>query len=95
MRSDCIEVTPPTFDDDPDAIYVDETIVHAKLIREHMRWDEPFGFFRAPNGLGQGLGCALGIKMALRPCEPDARISQNPCLPWKVKPVLTTSNGST
>lgn len=49
-----------------DPIYVDETIVHAKLIREHMRWDEPFGFFRAPNGLGQGLGFALGIKMALR-----------------------------
>jgi acetolactate synthase-1/2/3 large subunit len=49
----------------PDAIYVDETIVHAKLVREHIRWDEPFGFFRAPNGLGQGLGFALGIKMAL------------------------------
>ncbi len=49
----------------PDPVYVDETIVHAKLIREYMRWDEPFGFFRAPNGLGQGLGFALGIKMAL------------------------------
>jgi acetolactate synthase-1/2/3 large subunit len=49
----------------PDAVLVDETIVHAKLIREHMNWDEPFGFFRAPNGLGQGLGFALGIKMAL------------------------------
>jgi acetolactate synthase-1/2/3 large subunit len=49
----------------PDAVLVDETIVHARLIREHMRWDEPFGFFRAPNGLGQGLGFALGVKMAL------------------------------
>jgi acetolactate synthase-1/2/3 large subunit len=48
----------------PDAIYVDETIVHARLVREHMRWDDPFGFYRAPNGLGQGLGFALGIKMA-------------------------------
>jgi acetolactate synthase-1/2/3 large subunit len=49
----------------PDAIYVDETIVHARLVREHMRWDEPFGFYRAPSGLGQGLGYALGVKLAL------------------------------
>jgi acetolactate synthase-1/2/3 large subunit len=49
----------------PDAVYVDETIVHAKLVREHMTWDEPFGFYRAPNGLGQGLGYALGIKLAM------------------------------
>jgi len=48
----------------PDAIYVDETIVHARLVREHVRWDEPFGFYRAPSGLGQGLGYALGIKLA-------------------------------
>ena len=49
----------------PDAIYVDETIVHARLIREHINWDEPFGFFRVPSGLGQGMGYALGIKLAL------------------------------
>jgi acetolactate synthase-1/2/3 large subunit len=49
----------------PDAICVDETIVHARLVREHFAWDEPFGFFRAPSGLGQGLGYALGIKLAL------------------------------
>jgi acetolactate synthase-1/2/3 large subunit len=49
----------------PDAIYVDETIVHARLVREHMMRDEPFGFYRAPSGLGQGLGYALGVKLAL------------------------------
>ena len=49
----------------PDAVYVDETIVHARLIREHVMWDEPFGFYRAPSGLGQGLGYALGVKLAL------------------------------
>jgi len=49
----------------PDAIYVDETIVHARLIREHMICDGPFDFYRAPSGLGQGLGYALGIKLAL------------------------------
>jgi acetolactate synthase I/II/III large subunit len=49
-----------------DTIYVDETIVHANAIREHTMWDEPCGFFRAPSGLGQGLGYALGVKLALR-----------------------------
>ena len=39
--------------------------MHAQLVREHMTWDEPFGFYRAPNGLGQGLGYALGIKLAM------------------------------
>ncbi len=46
-------------------IYVDETIVHAAAIREHTIWNDPFGFFRAPSGLGQGLGYALGVKLAL------------------------------
>ena len=48
-----------------DTIYVDETIVHAAAIREHTIWNDPFGFFRAPSGLGQGLGYALGVKLAL------------------------------
>ena len=48
-----------------DAIYVDETIVHAAAIREHTMWNDPFGFFRAPSGLGQGLGYSLGVKLAL------------------------------
>jgi acetolactate synthase I/II/III large subunit len=48
-----------------DTIYVDETIVHAAAIREHTMWNDPFGFFRAPSGLGQGLGYALGVKLAL------------------------------
>jgi acetolactate synthase-1/2/3 large subunit len=45
--------------------YVDETIVHAGPIREHAIWEDPNGFFRAPSGLGQGLGYALGVKLAL------------------------------
>jgi acetolactate synthase-1/2/3 large subunit len=28
-------------------------------------WNEPLGFFRAPSGLGQALGYALGVKLAL------------------------------
>ena len=45
--------------------YVDETIVHSGTIRNHVMWDDPLTFFRAPSGLGQGLGYALGIKLAM------------------------------
>lgn len=45
--------------------YVDETIVHAGAIRNHVVWDDGQGFFRAPSGLGQGLGYALGVKLAM------------------------------
>lgn len=44
---------------------VDETIVHQTEIREHLMWDDPRTFFRAPSGLGQGMGYALGVKLAL------------------------------
>jgi acetolactate synthase-1/2/3 large subunit len=70
----------------PDAVCVDETIVHARLIREHMKWDDPFGFYRAPNGLGQGLGYALGVKLAM-PKRPvvvtigDGTFLYNPVIP--------------
>jgi len=45
--------------------YVDETIVHMKDLRDHLMWDDPHTFFRSPSGLGQGLGYALGVKLAL------------------------------
>jgi acetolactate synthase-1/2/3 large subunit len=48
-----------------DTAYVDETIVHATALREHLHWDDPLTFFRAPSGLGQGLGYALGVKLAM------------------------------
>ena len=44
---------------------VDEAIIHQTGIREHLSWDDPLTFFRAPSGLGQGLGYALGVKLAL------------------------------
>jgi acetolactate synthase-1/2/3 large subunit len=70
----------------PDTIYVDESIVHAGAIREHTMWEESFGFFRAPSGLGQGLGYALGVKLAL-PRRPvvmtigDGTFMYNPVVP--------------
>jgi acetolactate synthase I/II/III large subunit len=69
-----------------DTICVDETIVHARVVREHTLWDDPFGFFRAPSGLGQGLGYALGVKLAL-PKRPvvvtigDGTFMYNPVVP--------------
>src|SRR5690606_1721441 len=70
----------------PDAVYVDETIVHARLVREHMSWEDPYGFYRAPTGLGQALGYALGIKLAM-PTRPvivtigDGTFLYNPVIP--------------
>ena len=46
--------------------YVDETIIHASAIRDHAMFDDSLGFFRAPSGLGQGLGYALGVKLAMQ-----------------------------
>ena len=70
----------------PDTAYVDETIVHAAAIRDHLLWDDPLTFFRAPSGLGQGLGYALGVKLAM-PAKPvvmtigDGTFMYNPVVP--------------
>jgi len=49
-----------------EAIYVDETITHSPLIRQHLPHTMPQSFFRGSGGLGQGIGTALGIKLAAR-----------------------------
>jgi acetolactate synthase-1/2/3 large subunit len=69
-----------------DTAYVDETIVHANALRDHLHWDDPLTFFRAPSGLGQGLGYALGVKLAM-PERPvvmaigDGTYMYNPVVP--------------
>ena len=50
----------------PETIFLDETIVHSPIIRDLLEWNEPHSFFRIPSGLGQGLGIALGAKLAAR-----------------------------
>jgi acetolactate synthase-1/2/3 large subunit len=47
-----------------DAIYVDETITHSSLLQEYMGWNRPHSYFYVQGGLGQGLGVALGVKLA-------------------------------
>jgi acetolactate synthase-1/2/3 large subunit len=49
-----------------DTIYVDETITHSSILREHLPQTMPQSFFRGSGGLGQGIGTALGIKLAAR-----------------------------
>jgi acetolactate synthase I/II/III large subunit len=45
-------------------IYVDETITHSRVVQQHLHWSEPRRYFYVQGGLGQGIGVALGIKMA-------------------------------
>jgi acetolactate synthase-1/2/3 large subunit len=47
-----------------DTIYVDETITHSPMLRQHLPQTTPQSFFRGSGGLGQGIGTALGIKLA-------------------------------
>ncbi|HEY7242736.1 MAG TPA: thiamine pyrophosphate-dependent enzyme [Xanthobacteraceae bacterium] len=49
-----------------DTIYVDETITHSPMLRQHLSQTQPQSFFRGSGGLGQGIGTALGIKLAAR-----------------------------
>jgi len=48
-----------------DAIICDETITHMPVMRAHLPLDAPQSFFRVTGGaLGQGIGVALGVKLA-------------------------------
>ncbi len=47
-----------------DTIYVDETILHGPTLRQHLPFTTPQSFFRGFGGLGQGIGTALGVKLA-------------------------------
>lgn len=49
-----------------DAIYVNETITHSRSMVRHLENRGPRSYFRAQGGLGQGLGVALGVKLAAR-----------------------------
>jgi len=61
-----------------DAIFVDETITHSRILQRHVRWNRPDQWFYVQGGLGQGTGVALGVKMA----RPDRTV------------VLTIGDGS-
>ena len=43
---------------------MDETILHGPVLRQHLPFTTPQSFFRGFGGLGQGIGTALGVKLA-------------------------------
>ena len=45
-------------------VFVDETILHRAQILRRIGWDNPLSYMRPAGGLGQGLGIALGAKLA-------------------------------
>ena len=47
-----------------DTIYVDETITHRPTLLRHLGQRRPQSYIRPAGGLGQGLGIALGAKLA-------------------------------
>ncbi|MFG1664025.1 thiamine pyrophosphate-dependent enzyme [Streptomyces sp. Y7] len=52
--------------DGRDAIVVDETITHSRVVKRHLRTDAPDSYFYVQGGLGQGIAVALGTKLAAR-----------------------------
>jgi acetolactate synthase-1/2/3 large subunit len=69
------------------AIFVDETITHFPALRKHLPMTRPQSLFRHTGGaLGQGLGLALGVKLAA-PERPvvlfigDGGLLYNPVIP--------------
>ena len=69
-----------------DSVYVEETITHRPTILKHVQWSQPQSYFHPTGGLGQGLGLALGVKLA-SPDRPvvalmgDGSFLYNPIIP--------------
>jgi acetolactate synthase-1/2/3 large subunit len=49
-----------------DTVYVDETVTHRGVVEAHLRNKGPGSFLKVRGGLGQGLGHAIGAKLAHR-----------------------------
>ena len=52
--------------DGQDAIVVDETITHSRVVKRHVQTADPDSYFYVQGGLGQGIAVALGVKLAAR-----------------------------
>jgi acetolactate synthase-1/2/3 large subunit len=68
-----------------DALFVDETITHSRALQQHLNLAEADRYFYVQGGLGQGIGVALGVKLAA-PSKPvvlvigDGSFIYNPIL---------------
>ncbi|MFJ6212781.1 thiamine pyrophosphate-dependent enzyme [Streptomyces sp. NPDC092296] len=49
-----------------DAIVVDETITHSRVVKRHVQTAAPDSYFYVQGGLGQGIAVALGVKLAAK-----------------------------
>ncbi|WP_171112858.1 MULTISPECIES: thiamine pyrophosphate-dependent enzyme [Streptomyces] len=72
--------------DGRDAIVVDETITHSRVVKRHMRISDPDSYFYVQGGLGQGIAVALGVKLAARERPVvltigDGAFTYNPVIP--------------
>ncbi len=67
-RLDCIALAAIVAEQLPqNAIVCDETITHMPQMRAHLPLNAPQSFFRVTGGaLGQGIGAALGVKLAAK-----------------------------
>lgn len=52
-----------------DVVYAEEVTTHRGAVGRHVRWDRPQSYYKTNGGLGQGLGLALGVKLA-KPDQP-------------------------
>ncbi|MFF2361099.1 thiamine pyrophosphate-dependent enzyme [Streptomyces sp. NPDC058122] len=69
-----------------DAIVVDETITHSRVVKRHTRTAAPDSYFYVQGGLGQGMAVALGVKLAARERPVvltigDGAFTYNPVIP--------------
>ncbi|MER6086024.1 thiamine pyrophosphate-dependent enzyme [Streptomyces sp. NPDC001833] len=69
-----------------DAIVVDETITHSRVVKRHVQTADPDSYFYVQGGLGQGIAVALGVKLAAkeRPVVltiGDGAFTYNPVIP--------------
>ncbi|MGW3133946.1 thiamine pyrophosphate-dependent enzyme [Streptomyces sp. NPDC001123] len=69
-----------------DAIVVDETITHSRVVKRHVQTAAPDSCFYVQGGLGQGIAVALGVKLAARERPVvltigDGAFTYNPVIP--------------
>lgn len=57
-----------------DTVYVDETVTHRGVVEAHLRNQGPLSFIKVRGALGQGIGHALGVKLAM-PDRPVVALS--------------------
>ncbi|MEU4486749.1 thiamine pyrophosphate-dependent enzyme [Streptomyces purpurascens] len=72
--------------DGRDAIVVDETITHSRVVKRHLQVSDPDSYFYVQGGLGQGIAVALGVKLAARERPVvltigDGAFTYNPVIP--------------